>query len=298
MSNDKNDKDQIDKTDKDEKKESLFEHAKDLARKALDRARDLVGTDEETPPTPPEQIAPPVGAPGPREGLEPPVPMSFAYAPTSPVIAMPPPQPPREPLGMLDLEEPPETYGVDEVSVLPRDPFTLFAYWEVTPDGAAAARRSLGSDGQLVLRLIFAPTGQTAGTTESQDFPLDWEHGRRYYVAGRPGAYVSAAVGLLAAGRFVPIAHAPRVRIPFAEPGPEGPVEWMEVDPTRTRGVQREPLRIVRRGSAAELDVAPTAGLKGTRGTAATRGAPGTGWSTPSAKPWGGPTSPGGKGER
>src|SRR5690349_4271176 len=59
-----------------------------------------------------------------------------------------------EPWGMLDADEPPELYGVDEVTVLARDPYTLFTHWEVTPATLAAARASLGEEGTLVLRLV------------------------------------------------------------------------------------------------------------------------------------------------
>jgi uncharacterized protein DUF4912 len=164
----------------------------------------------------------------------------------------PPPAPavaPAEPFGMLDLEEPPDVYGIDEVTVLARDPYTLFVYWEVTGAGRAAARAALdGEDGSLILRLVAA-----GGTEEPAqvDHPLDWDYGRRYLGAPRSGAWVTAAVGLVAAGgRFAPIAHAGRIKVPWADPGPEGPTEWMEVAPARSRGAEREPPSIVQRGPA------------------------------------------------
>src|SRR5262249_42778952 len=155
------------------------------------------------------------------------------------------PPPPQEPFGMLDLEEPPETYGIDEVAVLARDPGTLFVYWEVTERGRAAAGATLGAPGQLVLRVyaVSARTGAATAGVDSVtiDHALGWDHGRHYVAAPRPGAYVSAAVGLRSAdGRFAAIAHAPRIQVPQAEPGPEEAVEWMEVIPARTRGREFE----------------------------------------------------------
>ena len=44
-----------------------------------------------------------------------------------------------EPFGMLDLQELPETYDVDEVEVMYKDPWWAFVYWEVTDAGLAAA---------------------------------------------------------------------------------------------------------------------------------------------------------------
>jgi hypothetical protein len=175
----------------------------------------------------------------------------------TPPEAAPPPPPPHhgEPLGMLDLEELPETYGLDECEVLYKDPFWMFAYWEVTDHGLNAARAQLGpsaATARLVLRLFT--TVQGAGGPSSidrqvSDLELQWNHGRRYFQAPKSGAHLRIAVGLLSQeGYFAPIAHSSLVRVPYAEPGPEGPVEWMEVVPGRSRGREREPLVIVRRG--------------------------------------------------
>jgi hypothetical protein len=181
--------------------------------------------------------------------------LKHPFGDTSPSAPMPrPPGPPPEPFGMLDLEELPETYGVDECCVIPREPTWLFAYWEVTGDGRAAARAVLQGDGRLILRIYSVAPGFPADTV---DHALDWDHGRRYVPAPRQGAHVSAAVGLLAVdGRFAPIAHAPRMRVPWGEAGPEVPVEWMEVAPTRSRGQRLERPEVLRR-----TDVPQTRGL-------------------------------------
>jgi hypothetical protein len=166
----------------------------------------------------------------------------------APPVASPPPRP-SEPLGMLDLDELPDTYGVDECEVLFKDPYWVFAYWEVTEAGLSSARAQLGpsaASARLVLRL-FTTIG--SGHREVNDVDLPSHHGRRYLPAVRPGAHLRVAVGLLSPeGYFAPIAHSSLQRIPHAEPAPAGPVEWMEVVPTRTRGREKEPLVIVRRG--------------------------------------------------
>lgn len=250
----------------------LLEQAKGLAKRALVRAAEkLTGLPLTEPPaarssgssssptastsTRPEpsssSIRPPEPEPTPEPAPEappepPPIVAAQQPAPPKPMWA------PEEPYGILDLEEPPETYSVEEVTVLARDPHTLFAYWEVTAAGWDRARAHLGGDGNLTLRL-FAVRARPEGGVESttHDFALSWDHGRRYLPAPAPGAAVSAAVGLLSAdGRFAPIAQAPRVRVPPAEPGPEGPVEWMEVAPARARGARIEPPEIGPRGPA------------------------------------------------
>lgn len=186
----------------------------------------------------------------------------------------PPPPPPSpsssgEPLFMLDLEELPETYGVDECEVLYKDPFWVFAYWEITENGLAAARAQLGpsaSSARLVMRLFTTVATQGGVERHIQDADLSWNHGRRYLQAPKPGAHLRIAVGLLSQeGYFAPIAHSSLVRVPSPEPGPEGPVEWMEVVPNRSR--EREPLVIVRRGQDHEERGAPSGDRGGDGGT-------------------------------
>ncbi|MGZ3442547.1 MAG: DUF4912 domain-containing protein, partial [Polyangia bacterium] len=101
---------------------------------------------------------------------------------------------------------------------------------------------------KLVLRLFTTVPGPEGVDRQIQDVDLPWNHGRRYMQAPKAGAHLRVAVGLLSGeGYFAPIAHSSLVRVPPAEPQP-GEVEWMEVVPPKTRGRQREPLVVVRRG--------------------------------------------------
>jgi hypothetical protein len=200
---------------------------------------------------------------------------------------------PQEPIGMLDFEELPETYGVDECEVLFKDPFWVFAYWEVTEGGISSARAQLGQSAQssrLVLRMFTTVPGPEGVDRQIEDIELPWNHGRRYMQAPKPGAHLRVAVGLLSGeGYFAPIAHSSLVRVPPAEPQP-GPVEWMEVVPPKTRGRQREPLVVVRRGAGHDERGVRTPDVvdESARGTSPTAGRPGF--------PFGGSSSPtGGK---
>jgi len=169
-------------------------------------------------------------------------------------VAAPPPAGPTEPMWMLDLEEPPETYGVDEVEVLYKDPYWIFVYWEVTDRGLDGARAQLGqsaAQARLVLRLFTTVAISDGVERHIHDVDLSWNHGRRYLQAPRQGAHLRVAVGLLSPeGYFAPVAHSSLMRVPHAEPAAPGPVEWMEVVPARTRGREREPLVVVQRGKA------------------------------------------------
>jgi hypothetical protein len=159
-------------------------------------------------------------------------PYPLFHFPTSPAPRVEPPPEPiapipgapsDEPWGMLDVEDLPEAYGVDEVTILWRDPRTLFAHWEITAHGFSAAQRALGQEGTLVLRL------ESGGYV---DEPLPRAMGRGYVPAPRSGTRFRGAVGLRAAsGAFVAIAWAPEVLVPPEGMAPETPVTWMTVAP-------------------------------------------------------------------
>jgi hypothetical protein len=159
----------------------------------------------------------------------------------------PPAHVPREPFGLLDFEELPEIYGIDECEVLFRDPFSVFCYWEVTEPSVERAQAQLGVSGQsarLVLRQFYISNGDR----ELHDVILPGRHGRRYLQMPHAGMQLRIAVGLLSSeGYFAPIANTSQVRLPPGEPSPETSLEWMEVVPAKSHGRTPEPLVIVRR---------------------------------------------------
>ncbi|MSP63157.1 MAG: DUF4912 domain-containing protein [Myxococcales bacterium] len=167
-----------------------------------------------------------------------------------PGIHPPPPARAQEPHGMLDLEELPDGYGVDECELIVRDPYHLFAYWEVTDGGLGDARRHLGDeagDAKLVLRMFVTHPGERGTTRDTRDHALDQRRGRRYLPAPKPGLQVRAAIGLVArSGLFAPIAHSGAVRIPPAEPAPTTVPVWIEVPAASSAGGDAEPIRVLR----------------------------------------------------
>ncbi|MBI2894804.1 MAG: DUF4912 domain-containing protein [Deltaproteobacteria bacterium] len=153
--------------------------------------------------------------------------------------AKPPPGPPPGPL-FLDLEEPPDRYGEDVVSLLMVEPSLVYVYWEVTEGGRAGARASLGGDGHLTLRFFSA----RAEETSIRDEPLD--HGRdvgEFFFHGVvAGARHRVAIGLRSAdGRFAPIAHSSPAWTPPASPSEDTRVEWMKVLPPAERSAEVSP---------------------------------------------------------
>lgn len=141
----------------------------------------------------------------------------------------------------------PETYGVDEVGVLPKDPWWYFVYWEVTEAGLESARDQLAaSDEQarLVLR-VLSSAGERRGrdSRDIRDIPVEMtaRHGRRYLEAPRANAVFRVAIGLLSPeGLFAPIAHSPMVRMPPQQASGDTSIEWLHVLPSRGDGRQRE----------------------------------------------------------
>lgn len=217
-----------------------------------------------------------------------PVPLAHLTSPIAPALEpqLPPAgegataQPPKEPYGMLDVEELPALLGTDEVTLLARDPYTLYVHWETTPAG-----RALAGSGSLVLRLSVSMTPD-GSTTQTVDEALSRDAGRGYLPAPYPGASIIAALGLRGQdGGFTPIAFAPRMRVPW-DNAEDGPVEWMEVPPPRTRGLRFEPPAPGTRGSAEELAGAAQRSLRPEE-AAALAPAPGT-----SPSPGGSSTSP------
>ncbi|TXH29438.1 MAG: DUF4912 domain-containing protein [Elusimicrobia bacterium] len=156
----------------------------------------------------------------------------------------------------------PETYGVDEVGVLCKDPWWYFVYWEVTEAGLEAAGSQLGvsaEQARLVLRVLIS-AGERRGRDprDIRDIPVDMavRHGRRYLEAPRPNAVFRVAIGLLSPeGLFAPIAHSPTVRMPPQQASSETSIEWLHVLPNRSEGRQRE--RIVAASHAHSERVVP-----------------------------------------
>lgn len=157
---------------------------------------------------------------------------------------------PGEPFGMLDFEEPPDGYGVDECELIARDPFHLFTYWEVTERGLAVGRGHLGDEAEgakLILRMFTTTNGDKGAVRDTRDHELGSHRGRRYLPSLRAGALVRAAIGLVSrSGLFAPIAHSSTARIPPADPAPPAPPEWVEVVPARRGTREVEPIQIVR----------------------------------------------------
>jgi len=128
----------------------------------------------------------------------------------------------------------PSGYGTDRITLLARDPFCVFAYWELTPGRRAPALAELGPDAEgacQVLRLYAATTADRAPTV-SFDVDLPADLGSRYLTVSSPGAVCRAEIGLrTGAGRFLPLVSSNTVIMPSAAASTDTSVRWIEMTP-------------------------------------------------------------------
>ncbi|MCW5891866.1 MAG: DUF4912 domain-containing protein [bacterium] len=125
----------------------------------------------------------------------------------------------------------PRAYGRDRCVLLPRDPWWLFAFWEVTPTTRVAALRALAAEAEgavEVLRVFERPLGGA----ERLAFDVELTPGAdRWYVPlGRPGGAWVVELGLRTArGRFVPLVRSNPAVAPAAAASEQTEVEWVTV---------------------------------------------------------------------
>jgi hypothetical protein len=139
---------------------------------------------------------------------------------------IPPPSPGR------DTGDLPRAYGEDRIALMVRDPWWLFAYWELTPTTRVAALRALGADGEgarEVLRVhdvtLITFTGDNAW--QSIDVELPPGADSWYVNVSRPAAAYCAEIGLrMASGRFVALARSNTASTPAASPSGDTTVRW------------------------------------------------------------------------
>jgi hypothetical protein len=146
-----------------------------------------------------------------------------------------------------EARELPDTYGRDRAVLLARDPWWLFAYWEITPGTRAEAVSTLGGEAQLarlVLR-IHDLTSAARGTDHgdpSIDVEVSGDAGSEYVNVGRPGVVVNAELGLCTrAGRFVPLVRSNTLQVPPSQASADGTVSWLPMRMPTARGTANRP---------------------------------------------------------
>ena len=109
----------------------------------------------------------------------------------------------------------PESYGVDRVRLLVKDPEWLFAYWELGPRPLAELRRRMGERVAALSRLTLRVEDER-GVNNAVLLPPG---ARAWYVRGPVGISCRAVLGYtLPSGEFHPVVVSAPVAMP--EPGP------------------------------------------------------------------------------
>jgi hypothetical protein len=114
----------------------------------------------------------------------------------------------------------PDTYGVDRVRLLVKDPEWLFAYWDVSASSVNALRRELGERGLALTRLTLRITDPGHGGTSIILLPYG---ARAWYVhADKASRSYRALLGwTLPSGVFRTLAESNLVSTPRTGPSPD-----------------------------------------------------------------------------
>jgi len=143
------------------------------------------------------------------------------------------------PATLVDREpgSPPRAYGRDRIVLLVRDPWWVFAYWELTPTSRIETLRRLGAEAEGAIEVLRIHdvtfidfTGENAWTSldvEPTPGTESW-----YVNVWKPAASYCAELGVRTqAGRFVPIMRSNTVTTPRPQPSPDTTVRWVVLRP-------------------------------------------------------------------
>jgi len=137
------------------------------------------------------------------------------------------PQPSAPPAGDASTREPPPAYGQSRVVLVARDPWSLFAHWDIQPVRRVEVLRGLGADGEHaeeVLRLFDT----AAPHVSFRDLVLAPGAARAHLDVPDAGRTYRVEVGLrTATGRFIPLATSNLATTPAAQPSHDTSVRWV-----------------------------------------------------------------------
>jgi len=170
----------------------------------------------------------------------------------------------------------PETYGVNRVRLLVRDPEWLFAYWDVNPDMMKDMRKSLGERTLAVSRLTLRITDPVSGGSSDILLPPG---ARWWYVRAdsTPRSY-KAELGLtLPSGEFRQIAESNTVVTPRVGPSPQRARRHVRFGPEGATPVDDESLGADDLGTASPPGPWRAPSIDGAAGPSGPAGARGAG---------------------
>jgi hypothetical protein len=127
----------------------------------------------------------------------------------------------------------PRGYGEDKITIMTRDPFVAYAYWETTPERLEREKAWFGWDSKLCVRIYDITGVQFDGSNAIGYYDQDvFERiGSWYFDFGRPTHSFCADLGLLSpGGRFLTLARSNYITMPRDGVSEVIDEEWMLVD--------------------------------------------------------------------
>lgn len=129
----------------------------------------------------------------------------------------------------------PDKYGVDRVTVMARDPWWLFAYWEIQPRSRVdAAKKLKDPHGRIAIRVseVTGNTWSPKNVAKFEDILVgDQSSGSWYVNVWNEGALYVVEVGMLGGeGKFVPIVRSNPINGSLGSLSEEIDESWVTVD--------------------------------------------------------------------
>lgn len=120
--------------------------------------------------------------------------------------------------------------GEDRIRAIPRDPESVFLYWDLDGPRSAEVIREVGPRCEWVLRALNLSDGT------SRSIPVEPEAGN-YYLEVAPGQTYGFELAVKAAGKWRTICRTERVQMPPGKPARAGAAAGSEAE----RGVRPKP---------------------------------------------------------
>jgi hypothetical protein len=141
--------------------------------------------------------------------------------------------PEQEPARDRSYAELPVHYGEERISLMVRDPYLAYVYWEVSPSRIEKEKAWFGWSGKLTVRVYDVTGVQFDGRNAVgyYDQEVNGPVGSWYFDLGRPAHSFLADIGLLSPeGRFLTLARSNYVMMPRDGVSDVVDEEWMLVD--------------------------------------------------------------------
>jgi len=122
----------------------------------------------------------------------------------------------------------PDQYGQDRISLLVRDPYWAYAYWEVTPETYELARADLGDQHHGAASILRVYDVREGEPVQRYDIQLPPHTSNWYLNLGEPGGNFCVDIGILTLnGRFYTLARSNSITMPPAGASEIVDEHWM-----------------------------------------------------------------------